>query len=505
MLGWLAAGVWMACTAVAQDTEPPPLNVMFITVDNLRPANMGVYGYERNTTPFLSSMADQSLIFDSAWSTSAWTSPGMNSFFSGYWPPTHGQNGRYDWWDPTLPNAVHAFTDAGYRSAGYVNHGPNYGNVGWQFRTSPYADELDVLDNRALPSLIDKPFIAWMHFKDVHLPYNKGDAYHRRLWGAAGEPSVPVQSVLDNVTIYRGQQEFEFSEDDQQAVRGLYDAAVAHADARIGAMYRKLQETGLADRTLIIISADHGEEQFEHGWLGHPSTSWDGKLYDESWHIPLIFIFPDASMTGHVAAPVQQVDLMPTLTELLGIPTDELVLPMQGASLLPLMRGETTEPPRPYSFAQTTYKGWATPAEEMPDRVTAVRSNTLKLMRWGRAEGDEWVGFDLVADPDELAPIDTTTDSRFEPLREAMLAWDEETTQGAAVLGIAAAEGEIERQREADGDVRRIMQAYSDLLLVDQTFSNEVFSFTTDERWERQWRRLLERSRKKAARAVGRP
>ncbi|MFT6143528.1 MAG: hypothetical protein ACJAV2_001405, partial [Myxococcota bacterium] len=65
--------------------------------------------------------------------------------------------------------------------------------------------------------------------------------------------------------------------------------------------------------------------------------------------------------------------------------------------------------------------------------------------------------------------------------------------------------GEIERQREADGDVRQIMQAYSDLLLVEQTFANEVFPFTEEERWARQWSRLMERSRKNAARAVGRP
>ncbi|MFT6162996.1 MAG: arylsulfatase A-like enzyme [Myxococcota bacterium] len=505
MWGWLAVGVMMAGTAVAQEAEPPQLNVMLITVDNLRPANMGVYGYERDTTPFLSSVADRSLIFENAWSTSAWTSPGMNSFFTGYWPPTHGQNGHFDWWDPTLPSAVKLFIDAGYRTAGYSNRGPTYANIGWQYETNPYADELDVIDNRALPSLINKPFFAWMHFKDVHLPYNKGDSYHRRLWGAAGEPTVAVQTVLDNVTIYRGQQDFEFTEDDQQVVRGLYDSAVAHADARIGAMYEKLNATGLLDRTILIISADHGEEQFEHGWLGHASTSWDGKLFDESWHIPFIVIVPDAAMTGRIDAPVQQLDLMPTLTELLNIPTDDLVLPMQGVSLLPLMRGETTEGPRPYSFAQTTYKGWATPLDEMRARVTAVRSDSLKLMRWGRADGDELVGYDLVADPDEQAPIDAMTDDRFAPLHQAMLEWDAETQQGAATLAMAAAEGEIERQREADGDVRQIMQAYSDLLLVEQTFANEVFPFTEEERWARQWSRLMERSRKNAARAVGRP
>jgi hypothetical protein len=115
------------------------------------------------------------------------------------------------------------------------------------------------------------------------------------------------------------------------------------------------------------------------------------------------------------------------------------------------------------------------------------------------------VGYDLVADPDEQAPIDAMTDDRFAPLHQAMLEWDAETQQGAATLAMAAAEGEIERQREADGDVRQIMQAYSDLLLVEQTFANEVFPFTEEERWARQWSRLMERSRKNAARAVGRP
>ncbi len=91
-----------------------------------------------------------------------------------------------------------------------------------------------------------------------------------------------------------------------------------------------MRNTGLLDHTIVIISADHGEELFDHGWLGHASTGYDAKLYDELIRIPLIIRLPDQSLTGLYSALVQGVDLMPTIFDILGVSAAGMRPQMQG-------------------------------------------------------------------------------------------------------------------------------------------------------------------------------
>ena len=81
------------------------------------------------------------------------------------------------------------------------------------------------------------------------------------------------------------------------AIVDIEDAEVTDVDERLGRAIERMRETGLLDRTILIISADHGEELFEHGWVGHASTSYDGKLYDELIRIPLLIRLPNQSLT----------------------------------------------------------------------------------------------------------------------------------------------------------------------------------------------------------------
>ena len=94
----VAAPVLMASTS----ENDPPWSVLLITVDNLRPDHMSLYGYERDTTPYLKKFAKEAAVFDHAFSTSAWTAPGMVSIFTGYYPPVHAQHGRLSFYDEEM-------------------------------------------------------------------------------------------------------------------------------------------------------------------------------------------------------------------------------------------------------------------------------------------------------------------------------------------------------------------------------------------------------------------
>lgn len=500
LLGMMAWGV-----AAAQ--EAPSYNVLLITVDCLRPDHMGVYGYERNNTPYLSSIAEESAVFTEAFATSGWTSPGIISFFTGYYPPTHAQNGQHSWWGQHTPTALSLMSQDGYRTAGKTHRGPTLEGIGLDLSIGPYGHGPEFIANRSEPWAQDKRFFGWIHIKPTHLPYNAGSPYYRQMYGVS-EISGPAQeAVFTQGVLYAGQQDFRFSEEDIAVTRSLYDASVAAADQEVGEMIEQLRAGGLLDKTIVVISADHGEELFEHGWLGHASTSWTGKLFDENIHIPLIVRFPEGQFAGRYDQIVQQTDLMPTLYELMGRSEEALPVPMQGVSLMPLLRGETTEAVRPYAFAQTTYKGWATPVEEMSDRITAVRSPTLKLLRYGGERADELVGYDLAVDPAEQAPIVASEDPRFAPLHEAMRAWDEQTTADARTVAEHGQRAALEALREArrQGDRVGALHTYAGLVRVDATFRMEVSPFTEQADAARSWARGMRQAQQEMLRALGEP
>jgi arylsulfatase A-like enzyme len=191
----------------------------------------------------------------------------------------------------------------------------------------------------------------------------------------------------------------EFEPQDTPGVRALYDGEVRVFDDMVGGWLKKLESLGILDDTLIIITADHGEELLERGHVGHTSCNLKGTLYDECIHVPLILRYPKRLPAGTVVRQqVSQVDVMPTLFDLLGL---EMPLPHDGASLLPLITGQS-QTFRAESFAETPPAGWqALPGDDR--RIWCVRTAEWKLI----VHHDPTTGaeqsklYDLTQDPSE--------------------------------------------------------------------------------------------------------
>ena len=469
--------VLISAASSAQDQQP--LSVLLLTVDNLRPDRMSVYGYEKDTTPFLSEFAEESVVFDRAFSTSAWTAPGMVSIFTGYYPPVHAQHGRFSYYDDEMASAFKVLADHGYEVLGEGIRGPSHQGFGFQKLLGKSPDRLESF----IEDRIDDPtpFFAWAHIKDVHLPYDPSEKNAVR-FNADSRTNTAIEAVRKHRIILRHPEkvdiEFEhagkidFHQDDIPVVRALYDAEVADVDERLRRHLERMRETGLLDRTIVIISADHGEELFDHGWLGHASTGYDAKLYDELIRIPLIMRIPNSDMRGRFHAMVQGVDFMPTIFELLGINTQKVVPQMQGRSFLPVIQGKT-ESIRDFVFNQTTLKGWTTPREEMQQRIVSVRSEDKKLIRIPDGQGMRTEAYDLINDPGEKNNIYSAEDERFWSLEKALEAWNIENRSKAANLVM-------------DGANRRIKQI-ADLLLSEENIHQAVSSWTAIQTMEDTW------------------
>ncbi len=382
---------------------PPPYSVVLLTMDGINVSHLGAYGYGRDNTPNLDRLAREGVLFLRAYSTSAWTSPGLVSTITGLYPTVHGVAAR----GKSIPDGIttlpRALARNGYQSPGlsYLLSIPNYANLGFSPTPTGLGADPDDADDKILRLWLDsrpqEPFFLWYHYAISHLPYQPPEPW-RRLFYRKGEADTEFVRKVQTQPVYRkSQKEADVTHGERMAVEDLYDAELAYQDHLLGKTLDYMRKLGLPDRVLLIITADHGEEILEHGFVGHASTSLAGTLHNELTHIPLIMRFPGGRYRGlRINQAVSQVDIMPTILDFLGIkhPSD-----LQGLSLMPLIRGEKTTT-RPI-FQETTPCGYQCPEGEIPDHLTSIVMGHWKLVSTRKGSQVDFELYSLKRDPGE--------------------------------------------------------------------------------------------------------
>jgi arylsulfatase A-like enzyme len=198
----------------------------------------------------------------------------------------------------------------------------------------------------------------------------------------------------------------------------LYDGNLAFADQEVGELVRSIEAAGLADKTVLVVAADHGEALFEHGWIGH-----NVQLYEESVHVPLVMRFPPGRGPKglRVAAPVDLLDLAPTFADVMGSRGQGgSGREFQGRSLLPVIAGA---PGKPMVLSRTV---WDRPRYALRD----ARFKFLFDTRTG--EGSL---FDVTADPGEKKNLAAADPVRAAYYRESLHVWMKTLARGAGGSG----------------------------------------------------------------------
>jgi arylsulfatase A-like enzyme len=307
------------------------VSVVVYLVDALRADRLGVYGHGRDISPRLDAFASRATVYERALAQSSWTRPAVASLLTGLRPEVHGANRRLDRLGDgpaVLPELLAA---AGYQTAAVVanpNASAEFGLgrgfesftlMAWDERRSERlnAVALDWLDRRDT----ERPFLLWIHTVDPHLPYDPPPRLRARF-----APSVVGDlGTTERVGALQAR-DLEGEERLASDLLDLYDAEVASNDAAFGELLDALEARGLLDGALVFFLSDHGEEFFDHGGWIHGHT-----LYREVLHVPLVVKWPGQRVGRRVASPVQQVDLLPTVMDLLGLPAPA---GLHGASLL---------------------------------------------------------------------------------------------------------------------------------------------------------------------------
>jgi arylsulfatase A-like enzyme len=296
------------------------LNVVFILIDTLRADRVHSYGYARETSPTLDSLAARGIRFDDVESQSSWTKASMASLWTGMYPERTGVHLSSHALPVEAIMPAERFRDAGYRTAGIWRNGWVANNFGFDrgfdfyYRPSPNrpvnpvqvhnpsSRRLQGTDLDATQSAVEfilgnrnSPFFLYLHYMDVH-QYLYSDS------------SPAYGSSLSDI----------------------YDSALHWTDQNIALLLETLRTEELLDKTILVIASDHGEAFFEHGGEGHARN-----LYAETQRVPLIIVPPFHLEPGVVVQePVANVDLWPTILELVGL---EELPHAQGHSLLPLI------------------------------------------------------------------------------------------------------------------------------------------------------------------------
>lgn len=338
----------------------PPPNVVLISIDSLRPDHLGAYGYERaGISPNIDGLAAEGIVFERPVSTTTWTLPAHASMLTGLYPAVHGVHSDGD----RLPEAAvlvsEALETAGYAtravvSAPYLNAAFGF-DQGWDL----YDDAAGVFENRpanaddshwgatspevhrraveALDAVGEGPFFLFVHYWDVHYDYAPPSPYDT-MFDPDYEGTVTSLNFHWNDEIHRG-----MAPRDLRHIVALYDGEIAYTDSYLGLLFDELRARGVWDDTLVVLTADHGDEFFEHGAIGHRRT-----LFEEVVRVPLVLRLPGIVPAGRrVEAAVSLVDVLPSVLDLLGVANRPV---LSSASLVPLWErghGELSDDPQP--------------------------------------------------------------------------------------------------------------------------------------------------------------
>jgi arylsulfatase len=398
-----------------EDSLPvaPDRNVIVISFDALRADALGAYGFTLPTSPNIDAFAERSLVFDRAYTVAPVTPTSFAAAFTGMLPTR-----VFIGWNLISEDTLaERFTAAGYRTAAFVNNVQltterNFqrGFDTYEFYTSDPDESVLEKSTAWLDQHRDEKVFIWIHFLSPHSPYE-----YREMAAQFYDPDY--SGAFERTT--KGQ----FDTDDPAEIariRSLYNGEVFYADSLFGTLIERLEALGFMDSSVVLLTADHGEEFKERGGFQHH------RLTEENVHIPLIIYHPDVEEGARTDILTSNVDFFPTLLSVVGIQHEEII---DGRDLTRL----ETEPQIVVGIAMT----------HQEERWVSLRRGSHKLIYMCMPEEGREL-YDLEADPAELDNIASEerrlADSLYHQL-SVILGGEPCVVQRNAVRGIAPDQG----------------------------------------------------------------
>jgi arylsulfatase A-like enzyme len=362
-------------------SAPGAPNVLLVVLDTVRADRLGLYGYGRDTTPIIDRLAGRGVVFSEARSAAPWTLPSHASLFTGRWPHELNVTGDRPL-DGAFPTLAEFLAKHGYATAGFVGntyfcnswyglgrgflHYEDYyeqniiispgealrctalgrwlirlGGTAYNVRpeTANTPKNAERINHDFLAWLegnrSERPFFAFLNYMDAHDPYLTPPGFDRH-FGLKPESAADVELIR---TWYHARKPKDVASRDATLVSDAYDDCLAALDEQLGRLFAALEQNGVLDNTLVILTADHGEEFGEHGLYGHGKS-----VYREETQVPLLIFGPSRTRIPQgrkIADVVSLRDVAATVVERLGLSDDS---PLPGRSLARFWQPLTAPP-----------------------------------------------------------------------------------------------------------------------------------------------------------------
>ncbi|MFH1450741.1 MAG: sulfatase, partial [archaeon] len=416
-------------------------NIIFITLDTLRADHLQSFGYEKETSPFLDSIVENSVVFENSIASSSWTLPSHASLFTGKDPVNHNAVRTHQFLDLKHVTLAEILAEAGYNTVGFAG-GPNCKKkFGIAQGVKDHKDRLDFFehtltyDDYSIANLIleiepnfltgfgidgeltseqinkevfdwlnqnsEHPFFMFINYFDVHLPYNLGSEYNSLFFDES------IKQDINTNDLFYWDRYAELPSGMLEYVIGLYDSEIMYLDQHIKALFNQLDTLEIKENTIIIITEDHGEEFYDHGGFDHSLT-----LYDEVIKTPLIIYYPKEFEPQKIDARVNTLNIFSTLLEMLDLGS-KIPSNIDSTSLLPLIENqegfnETT------AFSELYARFYLGETEQK-----AVSANNWKLITVNpETETLPTSLFDIKEDPAEKNNLYTSEAEKKEELQQ---------------------------------------------------------------------------------------
>ena len=300
--------LWADPTIVAPTTRRPERrNVVLISIDTLRADRLAKYGSYRRPMPQIDALARDAVVFTDTWSVWPETSGSHMSLFSSRFPSEHGVTSFIRAPSPTIELLAERLRREGYLTRAFTEDGGVWAHAGFARGFSAYSErrsadfvyrgEVEATfgdGTRWVEAHADRTFFLFLHTYQVHAPYQPPPTYRALYTDKPGLEPLPGR-----------------------AAALAYDQEARWTDDKVGPFLAKLAQLGLRDRTIVVITSDHGEEFAEHGGIGHGRT-----LHGEVLRVPLVISAPGLLAPVEVMTPTSLLDVAPTLLDLLGLEPD---------------------------------------------------------------------------------------------------------------------------------------------------------------------------------------
>jgi arylsulfatase A-like enzyme len=435
-----------------------------VTIESLRPDHVGAYGGQSPpkpdvpVTPNLDALAREAVVYDDAHAVTSWTLTSHASLFTGLYPTAHQAVRPRDRLDDSYVTFAEVLRDRGYQTAGIASgpylrraHNLHQGfdlyddDVAAPSVAESHADVTNPKVEAALERFLGtqrdptRPFLLFVYLWDPHYDYLPPAPYDTMFVGPTCERfDVRDFETRDDIAagMPAGRVAYLLSQ---------YDGEIRATDDLLGRFFASLKQRGLWDDTVLLITADHGEEFFDHGEKGHKKN-----LYAETVHVPLLVKYARGGPRGHDGRLVSHVDVFPTVLGLAGAPLPD---GLPGRSLL----GPPPADPDSRIVLFELLETWYRLAPEGPvahgNVWSAVRRGSRKLV-WKKTEdpaGSTQQLFDVARDPTEqrdLAATDPAAAATLAQLLTEQMALAENEARRHRAGGAAAlTPEELERLR----------------------------------------------------------